>query len=55
VRVTIIARATKPLAGPIASFSLPQAEDRAAGTTFDKFRRRAARSTVETRNLAGSP
>jgi prepilin-type N-terminal cleavage/methylation domain-containing protein len=55
LRATIVARATKQLAGPIASFSLPAAEDRAASTTQDKFRRRVLRSTVESRNLSGSP
>jgi prepilin-type N-terminal cleavage/methylation domain-containing protein len=55
VRLTIVARATRPLSGPAAAFSLPAAEDRAAGTSLDAYRRRVLRSTVETRNLAGSP
>lgn len=55
VRMTIVSRATKALSGPLAPFSLPAAEDRAAGTTFDKFRRRVLYSTIETRNLLGSP
>jgi prepilin-type N-terminal cleavage/methylation domain-containing protein len=55
MRVTIVSRATKPLAGPAASFYRPAAEDRAAGTSFDKYRRRVLRSVVESRNLTGSP
>src|SRR5205807_7295177 len=55
VRVTIVARSTQALAGPISSFNLPAVEDRPAGATFDKYRRRVLRSVVETRNLSGSP
>jgi prepilin-type N-terminal cleavage/methylation domain-containing protein len=55
VRLTIVSRATQPLAGPVSSFNLPAVEDRAAGTAFDKYRRRVLRSVIETRNLSGSP
>jgi prepilin-type N-terminal cleavage/methylation domain-containing protein len=55
VRLTIVSRATKALSGPAASFARPAAEDRPAGATFDAFRRRVLRSTIETRNLSGSP
>jgi prepilin-type N-terminal cleavage/methylation domain-containing protein len=55
VRLTVISRATSAIAGPATPFSRPAAEDRAASTTFDAFRRRVLRSTVETRNLTGSP
>jgi hypothetical protein len=55
VRVTIVSRATQALAGNVASFNVPAIEDRPAGNTFDKYRRRVLRSVVETRNLSGSP
>lgn len=55
VRVTVVSRATRPLSGPARPFSQPAAEDRPAGTSFDAYRRRALRSTVEIRNLTGSP
>lgn len=55
IRVTLVARAARPLAGPAAPFNLPAAEDRPAGTAFDAYRRRVLRSVVETRNLSGSP
>jgi len=55
VRITVIARSTKPLAGPVAGFNRPAAEDRPADTALDKFRRRVLRQVVETRNLSGSP
>lgn len=55
VRVTIVSRSTKALAGPVATFNLPAAEDRPAGTALDKYRRRVLREVIETRNLSGSP
>jgi prepilin-type N-terminal cleavage/methylation domain-containing protein len=55
VRVTIVSRATKPVVGPIASFTRPAAEDRPPARELDKYRRRVLRSMVETRNLSGSP
>ena len=55
VRVTIVARADQALSGSAAPFNRPAAEDRSAGTTFDAYRRRVLRSTIEIRNLSGSP
>ena len=55
VRVTLIARTTSGLIGNSAPFSRPAVEDHAAGSGGDKFRRRILRSTVEVRNMAGSP
>jgi prepilin-type N-terminal cleavage/methylation domain-containing protein len=55
VRVTLIARTTTGTVGNAATFLRPAAEDHAAGTIADKFRRRVLRSTVEVRNMTGSP
>ncbi|HET7500573.1 MAG TPA: PilW family protein [Kofleriaceae bacterium] len=55
IRLTVVSRATGALAGVATPFRRPAAEDRAAATTFDGFRRRVLRSTIETRNLSGSP
>jgi type IV pilus assembly protein PilW len=55
VRVTLIARAPNQLLPLIATYQRPAAEDRPAATTFDTFRRRVLTSTIEIRNLGGSP
>lgn len=53
VRITLIARTDA--ASGTARFTRPAAEDRAASTTQDQFRRRTLVSTIEIRNLQGSP
>ena len=53
VRITLIARTAA--ASGTARFTRPAAEDRAASTTPDRFRRRTLVSTIEIRNLQGSP
>lgn len=54
VRVTVIARSTRESGGVAESFR-PGAEDREAATTADVFKRRMLSTTVELRNLQGSP
>ena len=54
IRVTVVARASKPVVGTPA-FYRPYAEDRAGTTQPDGFRRRSTRTTIEIRNLGGSP
>lgn len=54
VRITLVARALSPVSGT-ASYVLPAAEDRPAGTATDNYRRRLLTSTIEVRNLGGSP
>ena len=55
VRITLIARTTSSITGNYTPFNRPLVEDHAAATTFDGYRRRILRSTVEIRNLSGSP
>lgn len=54
IRINLVARTTKEAAG-INSYQLPALEDRAAGATIDNYRRRILTSTIEIRNLGGSP
>lgn len=54
VRITLVARASQIIPGP-ATFRRPAAEDHAAATAFDQFRRRVLTSTIEIRNFQGSP
>lgn len=54
VRITLVARAATPVNGSANPFTLPAAEDRAAGAA-DNYRRRVLRSSVEVRNMEGSP
>lgn len=54
LRVTLIAITVGQQTGA-ASFKRPAAGNRAVGTTFDGFRRRVLTSTIEVRNLVGSP
>lgn len=55
VRITLLARTTSGLIGNSSPFFRPAVEDHAAAGSGDKFRRRILRSTVEVRNMAGSP
>lgn len=56
VRVTLVARTANQLAGmTVPAFKRPKAEDHEQSTTFDAYRRRNLRTTVELRNLGGSP
>lgn len=55
VRVTLVARTTSGLIGNAAPFFRPAVEDHGSSGSGDKFRRRILRSTVEVRNMAGSP
>ncbi|MGE3547421.1 MAG: PilW family protein, partial [Kofleriaceae bacterium] len=54
VRISLVARATAKVTGT-ATFTRPAVEDRAAGATTDNYRRRVLSSSVEIRNLGGSP
>jgi prepilin-type N-terminal cleavage/methylation domain-containing protein len=54
LRITLVAITVGPQTG-IASFYRPAAGDRGAGTVPDNFRRRVLTSTIEVRNLVGSP
>jgi hypothetical protein len=54
VRITLVARTKVALTGD-PTYALPAAEDRPASNTFDNYRRRVLRSTIEVRNLGGSP
>ncbi len=55
VRITLTSRSTSLLSGGTAGVSFtPAAEDRAAGL-IDAYRRRVLTSTIEIRNLSGSP
>jgi len=54
VRITLIARSPRQFQG-VNSFILPAIEDRAANGATDNFRRRILSTTVEVRNLGGSP
>jgi prepilin-type N-terminal cleavage/methylation domain-containing protein len=55
VRVTLIARTATGYIGNAIPFNRPAAEDHAAATTFDTYRRRVLRSIVEVRNFGESP
>ncbi len=54
VRLTLIARSTAPVTG-IGNFYRPAAGNRTAAGSPDNFRRRVLHSTIEVRNLGGSP
>lgn len=54
IRITLVARTAKEATG-VNSYKLPAIEDRAANATTDNFRRRILSSTIEVRNLGGSP
>ncbi len=55
VRVTLVGRNVEALKGGTAGFYRPAAEDRPASSGPDKFRRRTLTTTIEIRNLGGSP
>ena len=55
VRVTLIAKTSSALLGTAQLFTRPAAEDRAAGTTNDNYRRRVLKTTIEMRNIGESP
>jgi type IV pilus assembly protein PilW len=54
IRISIVARTIRQFAGN-ATFKLNALEDRTANTANDNFRRRILSTTVEIRNLSGSP
>ncbi|MGE5187004.1 MAG: PilW family protein [Acidobacteriota bacterium] len=54
-RLTIIALTKQALQGGTGAFRRPAAEDHSAATGTDNYRRRVLSSTVEIRNLGGSP
>ena len=54
IRISLIARATNPVTG-VGTYVRPAAEDRAAASVADGFRRRVLTSIIEIRNLGGSP
>ena len=54
VKLILVAQDTRPLTGP-ASFTRPAALNHAAAGSPDNYRRRVLFSTVEIRNLTGSP
>lgn len=54
LRITLIARAAGQVTG-VGTFFRPAAEDHAAGTVPDAYRRRVLTSVIEVRNLGGSP
>lgn len=54
VRVTLVARTTKPEQGNTGTYNRPAVEDRTAGAA-DTYRRRVLKTIVEIRNGTGSP
>lgn len=54
LRITLVARATQATAA-LPTFLRPAAENHPAATAADGFRRRSLTSTIELRNLQGSP
>jgi prepilin-type N-terminal cleavage/methylation domain-containing protein len=54
IRITLVARTAKEATG-VNAYRLPAIEDRAANAATDNFRRRILSSTIEVRNLGGSP
>lgn len=54
IRITIVARTVRQFTG-VNTFKLQAVEDRIANTATDNFRRRLLSTTVEIRNLQGSP
>ena len=55
VRVTLVARTATGYMGYAVPFNRPAAEDHAAATTFDTYRRRVLRAIVDVRNFGESP
>jgi prepilin-type N-terminal cleavage/methylation domain-containing protein len=54
IRITLVARSPKAVNG-VGTFVRPAAEDRAAASATDGYRRRTLKSSIEIRNLGGSP
>lgn len=54
IRITLVARTAKEATG-VNAYRLPAIEDRAANALTDNYRRRLLSSTIEVRNLGGSP
>ncbi len=54
IRITLVARTAKQAQG-INTYLLPAVEDRVVNVATDNFRRRLLKSTIEVRNLGGSP
>jgi len=54
-RITLVVRSANQLVGGAATFKRPAAENHPIAVTFDSYRRRVLKSTVEIRNLGGSP
>lgn len=55
LRITMVARAKSSLPGTAPNFQRPAVENHPQATTMDTFRRRILTSTVDVRNLKGSP
>ena len=55
IRITLIARAPQELGGAVKTFTRPNTEDRTDIAASDAYRRRVLSTTVEIRNLGGSP
>jgi prepilin-type N-terminal cleavage/methylation domain-containing protein len=55
IRITLVSRASTELRAGANTFFRPAAEDHPASVTLDSYRRRVLKSTVEIRNLGGSP
>lgn len=55
IRISVVARTAMPLMGRTAVFVRPAAEDHPAAVAADNYPRRLLTSTVEIRNLGGSP
>jgi Type IV Pilus-assembly protein W len=55
VRITLIARTLSSYIGGLSPFVRPAAEDHAAGTVGDQYRRRVLKTTAEIRNVGESP
>lgn len=55
IRITLISRAATVLPGTPAAWRREAVEDHPAALTFDAFRRRTLTTTIEIRNLPGSP
>ena len=56
LRITVVTRTAVPMTNGPASFNRPKAENHAgAAANTDSYRRRVLKSTIEIRNLGGSP
>jgi prepilin-type N-terminal cleavage/methylation domain-containing protein len=55
LRITLIARAVDSLPGTAATYRRPAVENRSQAASMDTFRRRILTTTIDVRNLLGSP